>query len=149
MDSINPSTVNRVAPIFGREWWAMSAPQRFASLAASQAGLEVTVELAKPQSYYKEIPLMFWRGTADQFHASGYFPDGLQVTSKNGRRHFSRPVMGRVYPDGLGRFKFIIDGEHVSARDRAKHAIAAKGDSRYAAFRSNLLDKSNCNFELD
>jgi hypothetical protein len=126
--------------VFGKDWWALPLGARHASVGALRVGLAVSVEMVKHRDYYKPYPCVVWRGTAEQFLKTSAFADGIAVKRACGRYVTPGHLRGSVYPDGEGRFRFVIKGcnyrrRHV-IRLLAKKALA---DESYQNFRHAFM----------
>lgn len=128
------------ARMFGKDWWVQPLAARFASVDACKVGLTVSIELARISSYYKSVPCIIWRGTAEQFAATATFPNGVAAKSSRGKWVTPGPLRGTVYPAGEGRFAFVIAGVYADGkRDIKFHAQKAIADENYLNFRDAVM----------
>jgi hypothetical protein len=126
--------------MFGKDWWAQPLAARYASIDAKRAGLAVSVEVAKIPSYYKGVPCIIWRGTAEQFSATKTFPEGAAAKRASGKRASPGQLRGAIYPEGDGKFSFVIFGCYVGGkRDIKLHANEARADESYLNFRDAVM----------
>jgi hypothetical protein len=95
--------------MFGKDWWAQPLVARYASIDAHNAGLTVQVEVAKRFQHRDEAPCITWRGTAEQFQKTKTFPKGVSAKRASGKYFHPDQLRGTVYPDGDGRFVFVIE----------------------------------------
>jgi hypothetical protein len=126
--------------VLGESYWDFPLPVRYASLDAHLAGLTVSVELVKHWDYYKPYPCVVWRGTKEQFLATKAFAEGIEAKRASGRFAAPRQLRGIVYPDGEGRFKYVIKSCFTrSKRDIKELAGEALQDGQYLKFRRSML----------
>lgn len=126
--------------MFDRSWWAMSLAARYASVAAHNAGIAVSVEVRKTTSCWEPYPCIVWRGTVDQFMATEYFADGIAAKQATGKWRAVEQLRGTVFPDGDGRFIFVIEGCNYRGRSALKRsAKVARADEKYLSFRNSIM----------
>lgn len=126
--------------VLDKSYWDFPLPVRCASLDAYSAGLSVSVELVKHWDYYKPYPCVVWRGTKEQFLATKAFAGGIEAKRTSGRFAAPRQLRGIVYPDGEGRFRYVIKGCFTrSKRDIKELAGDALQDEQYLKFRAALI----------
>lgn len=126
--------------MFGKDWWAQPLAARYASIDAAKVRLAVSVEMAKTAGYYEETPCIVWRGTADQFKATSFFTEWASPRQRSGKYVAHRQLRGQVYPDGAGRFAFVIAWAFIyGKRDIKIHAQTARADENYLNFRDAIM----------
>lgn len=137
-DSTTPPHVPR--RMFDKVWWSLPLPARFASIEASNAGLSVSVENRKTSGYWEPIPCIVWRGTAEQFTSTGFFANGISAKRASGKWTAIGFLRGCVYPDGDGRFTFVIEGCNYYQKSNFKAgAKKALADAKYLDFRDTVM----------
>jgi hypothetical protein len=126
--------------MFGKDWWALPLGARHASVEANRVGLAVSVEMVKHHDYYEPYPCVVWRGTTEQFLATSAFTDGIAAKRSCGRYVTLGHLRGQVYPEGEGRFKFVIKGCNYHGR-RVIKLLAEKAleDESYRNFRHAVM----------
>jgi hypothetical protein len=126
--------------MFGKSWWALPLAARCASVDALQAGIAVSVEMVKHWDDIEPYPCIIWHGRTDQFRATKMFPDGIVAKRASGRHVAFRQLHGTVFPDGDGRFRFVIKGCYIRGRRDIKLlANEALADERYLNFRDAVM----------
>lgn len=126
--------------MFGKDWWALPLGARHASVEALRVGLAVSVEMVKHFDYYEPYPCVVWRGTTEQFMATWAFSEGIAAKRACGRYVTPGHLRGTVYPEGEGRFKFVIKCCNYYGR-RAFKLLAEKAlaDESYQNFRHAVM----------
>lgn len=126
--------------MFGKDWWLQPLAARHASIDAAEAGLVVTVEMVKTSGYYKEIPCIVWRGTAEKFSHTNTFPEGVNAKRASGKYVTPGQLRGTVYPEQFGKFAFVIECVYNRGRNDIKRLAAkAINDEHYLNFRSRIM----------
>ena len=126
--------------MFGKDWWGQPLAARYASIDAHRAGLTVQVEVARRYDGRDEAPCITWRGTAEQFLATKAFPKGVTAKRASGRYVHPNQLRGTVYPDGEGRFVFVIEWCHNYCRGYfTRHTKEALKDESYLNFRDVVM----------
>jgi hypothetical protein len=126
--------------MFGKSWWSLPLGARCASVDALLAGIAVSVEMVKHFDYFKPYPCIVWHGTTDQFQATKIFARGIVAKLASGRHVAFRQLRGTVYPDGDGRFRFVIKCCYIDGRRDIKLlADEALADERYLNFRDAVM----------
>lgn len=127
--------------VFGNAWWALPLGARHASVEALRVGLAVSVEMVKHVDYYEPYPCVVWRGTTEQFQATSAFTDGIAAKRACGRYVTPGHLRGSVYPEGEGRFRFVIKGCNYHGK-RVIKVLAEKAlaDENYLNFRDAVMD---------
>lgn len=130
--------------MFGKAWWGLPLGARHASVEALRVGLAVSVEMVKHFDYYEPYPCVVWRGTTEQFLATSVFSDGIAAKRTCGRYVAPGHLRGSVYPEGEGRFSFVIKGcNYYGTRGkRVIKLLAEKAltDEHYLNFRDAVMD---------
>ncbi|MCK9380841.1 MAG: hypothetical protein M0P95_07210 [Sulfuritalea sp.] len=111
------------------------APVRLASARATQCGLKVSVETAHRSSYADDALCVVWRGSEEQFRATGLFKN-LPV-HRNWQA--TKLLRGHLYRDEPDRLRFVIEWCHKPGKVPSQHVRDAAEDSSYQNFRSQVL----------
>lgn len=126
--------------MFGKSWWVQELAARYASIDASNVGLMVQVEVVPRPQHRDETPYITWRGTAEQFARTKTFPKGVSAKSAHGKYHCPGQLRGTVYPDGEGKFLFVIEYcNYYGKRYFKQHAEEALADDNYLNFRDAVM----------
>ncbi|CDG84144.1 hypothetical protein [Janthinobacterium agaricidamnosum] len=120
--------------IFGRLWFLRPMAERYESLDAVRAGLNVQIELSDQK------PRITWRGTAKQFMATKAFHRGVSVKTKQGNWVATGGLRGSIYPDGNDRYVFVISWvnspSHIYISRQSK---VAQADEKFLNFRDLVM----------
>lgn len=129
-----------IGAMFDACWWSLPLPARYASIAAKNSGIAVSVELWKTSGYWEALPCIVWRGKAEQFMATQYFADGITAKRSSGKWAAVEQLRGTVYPDGAGHYIFVIEGcNHHGKATLKRSAKAALDDENYLDFRNAVM----------
>jgi hypothetical protein len=126
-------------PIRDRRWFGFPLQARFASISASQSGIDVTIESVL-LDYRTSEDCLVWSGSEKQLRSSGYF-DSLRTFPQHHRWCYPGNLRGHLRRTGRDRFRFAIEWVYTGKTPRLfrKQSSRALECSDYCDFREKLL----------
>ncbi|CAG2159537.1 hypothetical protein [Cupriavidus numazuensis] len=134
------SIVQGTLPIHDRRWFGFPLEARYASILANQSGLDVSLELVSIECRDEPEECIVWRGSEEEFRASGYF-DALRVFPARRRWCYPNGLRGHLERVGSNSFRFVIEWVYIRKTPKISRRQSARALSspEYRKFREILL----------